>query len=52
MFFEGLMKNDTFFSNGILRLRLDMVTRGRYTRIHSIKKLPEKVTLAPLETGV
>ena len=50
--FEGLMKNDIFFSNGILRLRFDMVTRGRYTGIHSINKLPEKMTLAPLQTEV
>ena len=52
LFFEGLMKNHIFFSNGMLKLRLDMVTRGRYTGIHSIKELPKKVTLAPLQTGV
>ena len=50
--FEEFMKNDIFFSNGIPRLELDMVTRGRYTGAHSIKKLPEKITLAPLQTGV
>ena len=46
------MKNDIFFSNGIPRLELDMVTRGRYTGVHSIKKLPEKITLAPSQPGV
>ena len=35
-----------FFSNGITRLKLDMVNRGRYTGVHSITKLPEKITLA------
>ena len=52
LFLEGLMKNDILISNGILRLRFDMVTRGRYMGIHSIKKLPLKIMFAQLQTGV
>ena len=45
------MKNDIFFPNGTIRYHLDMLYRGTYTGVHFIKKLPEKVTLAPLQTG-
>ena len=50
--YKEFIKNDIFFSNGIKRLKLDIVTRGRYTGPHSITKLPEKITLAPLQTGL
>ena len=50
--YDEFIKNDIFFSNGIIRLGIDMVSRGTYTGLHSIKKLPEKITLAPLQTGV
>ena len=48
---EEFMKNDIFFPNGTIRYHLDMLYRGTYTGVYFIKKLPEKVTLAPLQTG-
>ena len=48
--YEEFIENGIFFSNGIARLTLDMVIRGRYTGAHSIKKLPEKIMPAPLQT--
>ena len=48
---EELMKNDILFSNGRVRFDLDMLTGGTYMRLHSIKKIPEQITLAPLQTG-
>ena len=48
---EEFMKNDIFFSNGTIRYHLDMLYRGTYTGVHSIKKLPEKIALAPFQTG-
>ena len=44
--FEEFMKNDILFSNGITRFKLEVVTGGRYMGVHSIKKFPEKITLA------
>ena len=38
------MKNDILFSNGMTRLALDMATRRTYTGVHSIRKIPEKIT--------
>ena len=49
---EEFMKNDIFFSNGRIRYHLDMLYRGTHTGVHFIKKLPEKITLAPLQTGM
>ena len=49
---EELMKNDILFSNRISRFGLDTLTGGTYMRLHSIKKIPKKITLAPLQTGV
>ena len=49
--FEEFMKNKTSFEKGKARPGLDRLARGTYMRIHSIKKLPEKITLAPLQTG-
>ena len=49
--YEEFIKNDIFLANGIKRLRLDMVTRGSYTGAHFIKKLSEKITPTPLQTG-
>ena len=49
---EALMKNEILFSNGIIRFGLDMLTGGTYMRLHSIKKIPEKITFAILQTGV
>ena len=46
--FEKIMKN----SKGKARLFFDVATRGTYTGVHSIKKLPEIMTLPKLETGV
>ena len=48
---EEFMKNKTSFEKGKARPGLDRLIRGTYTRIHSIKKLPEKITVAPLQTG-
>ena len=50
--YKELIKNDIFFSKGIKRLKLDMFTKGSYTGAHSIKKLPEKITPTPLQTGL
>ena len=50
--FEEFMKNDILLSNRMTRFGLDMVTRKIYTGIHSIRQIPEKITLAPLQTGV
>ena len=49
---EELMKNDILFSGGIIRFGLDMLTGGTYMRLHSIKKIAEKITFAPFQTGV
>ena len=49
--YKEFIKNDIFFSNGIKRLKLDMVTRGSYTGAHSMKKIPEKITPTPLQIG-
>ena len=48
---KEFVKNDILFSNGTIRYHLDMLYWGTYTGVHSIKKLPEKITLAPLQTG-
>ena len=45
---EKFLKNKTSFEKGRERPSLYRLTRGTYTRIHSIKRLPEKITL---ETG-
>ena len=42
---EEFMKNKTSFEKGKPRPGLDRLTGGTYTRIHSIKGLPKKVTL-------
>ena len=49
---EEFMKNKTSFEKGKARPGLDIFTGGTYQRIHSIKKIPEKITFAPLQTGV
>ena len=43
------MKNKTSFEKGKVRPGLDRLTGGTYTRIHSIKGFPKKITL---QTGV
>ena len=48
---EEFTKNDIFFSSRKVRFDLDMLYRETYTGFHSIKKIPEKITLAPLQTG-
>ena len=50
--FEEFMKNDILFLKGKARLVLDMGTRGTNMGVHSIRKLQEIMTLAPLQTGV
>ena len=50
--FEEFMKNKTSFEKGRIRPSLDRVTRGTYMRVHSIKGLSKKETLAQLETGM
>ena len=49
---EEFMKNKTSFEKGKVRPGLDILTRGTYTRIHSIKGLSKKETFTPLQTGV
>ena len=49
---EEFVKNDIFFSNGTIRFGLDMLTGRTYMRLHSMKKIPEKITLAPLQAEV
>ena len=44
---EEFMKSDILFSNGITRLKLDAVTGERYKWVHSKKKFPKNITLAP-----
>ena len=39
---EEFMKNKTSFEKGKVRPGLDRLTRGTYTRIHSIKGLSKK----------
>ena len=43
------MKNETSFEKGKATPGLDRLTGGKYTRIHSIKRLLKKITL---QTGV
>ena len=52
--FEEDMKNVILFLKGKIRISPEWGgIRGiTYTRAHSIKKLSEKMTLAPLETGM
>ena len=50
--FEEFMKNKTSFEKGKARPGLDILTGGTYTRIHSIKKIPEKIMFASLQTRV
>ena len=50
--FEEFMKNDILFSNRTTRHGLDIVTSKTYMGIHSIRKISEKITLAPSQTGV
>ena len=51
--FEEIVKNDIFFSKGKTRSNLEMYTRGKgYTGFHSIRKIPEIINLAPLQTGM
>ena len=47
---EEFMKNYVFFSNGATRFGLHMLTGGTYTRLHSLKKIPEKITFALLQS--
>ena len=49
---ENFMKNATPFEKEKLKRGLDRLTGGTYTRIHSIKGVLKKETLALLQTGV
>ena len=49
---EEFIKNKTSFEKGKARRGLEILAGGTYTRIHSIKKIPEKITFAPLQTRV
>ena len=46
---KEFMKDKTSFEKGKARPGLDRLTGGTYTKIHSIKGLPKKITL---QTGV
>ena len=46
------MKTDILFSNGVARLTLECGTKKTYTEVHFIKKNPEKINPAPLQTGL
>ena len=48
---EESMKNMTSFEKGKARPGLDSFIGGTYRKIHSIKRLSRKKTLAPLQTG-
>ena len=51
--FEEIRKNDILFSKGKTRLLLEIYARGKgYTGFHSIRKIPEIINLAPLQTGM
>ena len=51
--FEQKMKNGISFLKGKLRSDLEIVTRGKtYMGFHSVRKFPEIMMLAPLQTGV
>ena len=49
---EEFMKTDILFSNGVTRLTLECDTKKTYTEVHFIKKNPEKINPAPLQTGL
>ena len=49
--FEEFMTKKTSFEKGRVRPGLDRLTRGTYTRIHSIKGLSKKEAFA-LQTGM
>ena len=46
---EEYFKNKTSLEKGKIRRGLDIVTRGGYTRIHSMTKYSK--TLDPIQTG-
>ena len=48
---EEFMKNKTSFEKGKVRIGLDMLTGGTYTRIHSIKGLSKKMRLPYYKLG-
>ena len=51
--FEGKMKNCISFLKGKIRSDLEIGTRGKtYMGFHSVRKFPEIMMLAPLQTGV
>ena len=51
--FEEFMKNDILLLKGKVRSDLERGIRGKtYTGFYSIKKLPEKIKLVSLQTGV